>query len=230
MLDRTLIIFARQPVPGATKTRLCPPLTPATASALYAAFLHDTLDRARGLSGVGPVVAYTPATAAGYFAELAPDLVAEPQRGDDLGERMERAIAAALQRANAAGAVAPSVVLVGSDSPDLPAAHLVAAFEHLEAGADVVLGPSSDGGYYLVGVRRPQPRLLRDVPMSTPTVLADTLAVAAAAGLAVALLPPWHDVDTAADLARLVDALRQAPPAVAPHTRAFLDAHPQLRV
>jgi uncharacterized protein len=85
-----------------------------------------------------------------------------------------------------------------------------------------VLGPAEDGGYYLIGLRRPQPRLLREVPMSTPTVLADTLALARATGLRAELLPPWYDIDTVVELRRLARDLRRAPPAVAPRTRAFL--------
>jgi uncharacterized protein len=86
-----------------------------------------------------------------------------------------------------------------------------------------VFGPADDGGYYLVGLREPQPRLLREVPMSTPTVLADTLALAEKQSLRVALLPGWYDIDSAEDLRRLAAELRDAPPEVAPRTRAFLE-------
>jgi glycosyltransferase A (GT-A) superfamily protein (DUF2064 family) len=85
-----------------------------------------------------------------------------------------------------------------------------------------VLGPAEDGGYYLIGLKRPAPRLLREVRMSTPTVLADTLAIAAEAGLRVALLPMWYDVDDVASLARLRAELASADAGVAPATRRFL--------
>lgn len=215
----TLIVFAREPVAGQTKTRLCPPLDGATAAALYACFLRDTLDLARRTPGVQPLIAYTPASAGPYFARLAPDLPARPQVGAGLGERLANALQAALAEGRPAAAL-------GSDSPDLPGACLGAAFAQLAAGADVVLGPAADGGYYLIGLRAPQPRLLRDVPMSTPTVLADTLALAGDLGLRVALLPPWYDIDTAADLERLRANLATAPPEVAPATRAFLAERP----
>ena len=117
---------------------------------------------------------------------------------------------------------ATSAVIIGSDSPDLPSEYICEAFARLERGADVVLGPADDGGYYLIGLRVPQPRLLREVPMSTPTVLADTLALARELGLRVDLLPAWYDVDTVAELRRLAAALRAAPPDVAAYTRAFL--------
>jgi glycosyltransferase A (GT-A) superfamily protein (DUF2064 family) len=113
------------------------------------------------------------------------------------------------------------VVIMDSDSPTLPPAQVAGAFAALD-GADVVLGPCEDGGYYLIGLKRPQPRLLREVPMSTPHVLRDTLALAEQAGLRVALLAPWYDVDTAQELDRLRADLAYQAPGIAPHTRAFL--------
>jgi uncharacterized protein len=211
-----LIVFAREPLAGRTKTRLTPPLSAADAAALYACFLRDTLDTARRVAGAAVVVAYTPAQAGGYFADLAPELVAVPQRGADLGERMDTAFSDAFARGAAAA------VIIGSDSPHLPATIIERAFAELESGADLVLGPADDGGYYLIGARAPQPRLLRAVPLSTPTVLADTLRVAAELGLRVALLPRWYDIDTVAELRRLAAELAHGPPDVAPQTRAFL--------
>lgn len=111
---------------------------------------------------------------------------------------------------------------MNSDSPSLPIASLRQAFTELDQGCDVVLGPCDDGGYYLIGLRQPQPRLLHEVRMSTPTVVAETLALAHAMGLRTALLPPWYDVDTATELWRLRDELRTAPPHVCPATRLML--------
>jgi uncharacterized protein len=220
---RILIVFAREPIPGATKTRLCPPLDPAAAAALYACFLGDVLALASGLPGVEPVIAYTPATAGPFFARVAPEIAAFPQQGADLGARMDLALARFLAAEREHGGEPPVAVLIGSDFPSLPPAYLLAAFARLEAGADAVFGPADDGGYYLVGLREPQPRLLREVPMSTPTVLADTLALAEKQSLRVALLPGWYDIDSAEDLRRLAAELRDAPPEVAPRTRAFLE-------
>ena len=89
-----------------------------------------------------------------------------------------------------------------SDSPTLPVSYLIQAFKRL-AAADIVLGPTLDGGYYLIGIKRPQPQLLLQVQMSTAHVLADTLALAKTSGLTVSLLPTWYDVDTIADLHKL---------------------------
>ena len=115
---------------------------------------------------------------------------------------------------------------MNSDGPTLPFAYLTAAFDALSDHVDVVLGPSDDGGYYLIGLKQPAPRLLRDVPMSTPHVAADTLAVAQAENLSVALLPVWYDVDDVASLRRLREELDRAPAQVAPHTRSFLQHSP----
>ncbi len=213
---QTLIIVARRPLPGATKTRLCPPLDGETAAALYECFLRDTLLNARHVPGAQAMIMYTPEDAGSYFAELAPDLPARPQRGADLGQRLAYAFDEAL--------ASPEIcaVAIGSDSPDLPHRYISGAFALLAGGVDLVLGPADDGGYYLVGLRRPQPRLFQEVPMSTPSVLTDTLTVARELGLRSELLPPWYDVDTHGDLRRLQANLETGDPAIAPHTRAFL--------
>lgn len=101
---------------------------------------------------------------------------------------------------------------------------MTGAFTALQA-ADVVLGPCDDGGYYLAGLKRLAPRLLREVQMSTPNVVRDTLALAAEAGLIVSQLPTWYDVDTAAELDRLCAELGTLPANRAKHTRAFLATH-----
>ncbi|MCE7986464.1 MAG: glycosyltransferase [Caldilinea sp. CFX5] len=221
MRQQMLLVVAKQPAAGQTKTRLCPPLTGATAAALYECFLRDTLAIMRSVPAVTPGLVYLPAAAAGYFRELAPDFVLTLQEGADLGERLDNLLTAALAQG------AKAAVVMDSDSPTLPVVYVSAAFTHLHEGADVVLGPCDDGGYYLIGLKRPQPRLLREVQMSTPTVLRDTLAIAEELGLRVALLPTWYDVDTAAELQRLRQELATMPAASpaspASHTRAFLE-------
>jgi glycosyltransferase A (GT-A) superfamily protein (DUF2064 family) len=171
----------------------------------------------RQVDGATRTIAYLPEDAAGYFRRLAPDMALVPQRGVDLGERLDYALTDAL----AAGA--KYAVIMDSDSPTLPAAYVSAAFAALAGGADVTLGPCDDGGYYLIGLNCPQPRLLREVTMSTPSVMRDTLALASELGLRVALLPQWYDVDTAAELDRLRAELAGLPPEIAPHTRALLN-------
>ncbi|MBC8164209.1 MAG: TIGR04282 family arsenosugar biosynthesis glycosyltransferase [Roseiflexaceae bacterium] len=218
-MNNILTIFAREPVAGRTKTRLCPPFDGASAAALYACFLRDVCAMAAGLPGVQALIAHTPESNPAFFQQFVPGMPVRPQCGATLGERMDDALRQALAEMPA------SAVLIGSDSPDLPAAFIHHAFAQLAAGSDLVLGPASDGGYYLIGTREPQPRLLYEVPMSTPTVLADTLAIAQQLNLRVDLLPTWHDVDTAGDVWALEQRLRDAPAAAAPATRRFLAQH-----
>ncbi len=203
--------MARRPVAGRVKTRLCPPLTPEQAATLYTAFLRDLIEMIRTVPGVRPLIAYAPADAEDYFANLAPDLDRRPQIGADLGERLAAVTSALLQEG------VPAVVVIGSDSPSLPAGYIAQALAELERGADLVLGPADDGGYYLVGLRRPAPELFTQVPMSTPTVLHDTLTVARRIGLHPHLIAPWYDVDTVADVIRL-----RADPAPLRYTRPLL--------
>lgn len=189
----TLLVVAKRPVPGQTKTRLCPPLSPNQAADLYGCFLRDTLDTMRKVPNVQRVIGFLPEDARGYFTQLAPDMEMIHQRGTTLGERLDNLLTDAL----VGGAV--RAVVMDSDSPTLPAAYLSQAFEQLEE-ADVVIGPTRDGGYYLIGVKQPHPHLLRQVKMSTSHVLKDTLRLAEASGLVASLLPTWYDVDTIADL------------------------------
>ncbi|MBI3761243.1 MAG: TIGR04282 family arsenosugar biosynthesis glycosyltransferase, partial [Chloroflexi bacterium] len=210
-----LLVVAKRPAPGFTKTRLIPPLTAEDAAQLYEAFLRDTLDLIRQVPNVRPIVAYMPEDADGYFRALAPDFDLLPQQGDDLGARLDNALSHCLddgfQRA----------VIMDSDSPTLPAEYLARAFDALDS-ADGVIGPCDDGGYYLIGLNRPASRLLREVPMSTATVTRDTLALAAAENLSIAQLPTWYDVDTVAELDRLRAQLSLHQNGRAIHTRKFL--------
>lgn len=214
-MKRALIVVAKRPEPGRTKTRLCPPLSEEQASALYECFLKDTLAVAHALVGAERFLAFTPSDQMDYFRPLAPDFGLLPQVGHNLGERLDNALTCCL-----AGGF-DRAVIASSDSPTLTAGHLAAAFEALDE-ADVVLGPCSDGGYYLIGLRRPNPSLLRGVRMSTHEVLRDTVALAEAGGLSVALTPLLYDIDCLDDLRRLWVDLAESPPGIAEHTRAFL--------
>ena len=218
-----LITVAKRPAPGKTKTRLTPPLSPSKAAGLYECFLRDILEMIRRVPAVQPALAYLPAGEEAYFRELAPDFDLALQSGEDLGERLDNAtshyLALGFER----------VVIMNSDSPTLPVGYLVEAFEALKGHSDIVIGPCDDGGYYLIGMKRPQPRLLRDVQMSTSHVTDDTLALTAEEGLRVHMLPVWYDVDDAESLARLESELAIAPAGVAVHTRRFLGRLPRRR-
>lgn len=191
-------IMAKAPRPGTVKTRLCPPLLPTEAAALYRCFLLDKIAAVGALADAQPVIAYTPDDARAEFEGLALGFSLVAQAGRDLGERLHSTLAGLLA-AGHAGAIA-----VDSDTPTLPAAFLQQAVHCLgRPGPDVVLGPTDDGGYYLIGVRRAHRELFDAVPWSTSDVLDVTQRRAAEAGLRVTCLPSWFDVDTPDDLERL---------------------------
>ncbi|HET8577063.1 MAG TPA: TIGR04282 family arsenosugar biosynthesis glycosyltransferase [Methylomirabilota bacterium] len=216
-LAPALAVMAKVPGVGLVKSRLHSALTPDRATELYRCFLLDRLEAITGLPGVSPVVAFTPAEAEGLMRVLAPArcrLV--PQRGADLGERLSALLAGLLEEGH------PGAIAIDSDSPTLPMSYVSEAARLLGEGRpDVVLGPCEDGGYYLIGLRSPQPALFEGISWSTDAVLSATLAKARAAGLSVHLLPRWFDVDTEHDLRRLHAELA-AGNGVAPRTAAFI--------
>src|SRR5262249_40865775 len=141
---RVLGLFAKRPEPEQVKTRLAAATSPAWAARVAAAFLHDTLDRLATVDA-HRVLAFDPPAAAPFFAELVRERFAQvPQEPGDLGQRMSGFIGTQFHRG------ATAVVLVGTDSPTLPVACVEQAFAELER-AGVVLGPATDGGYYLIG-------------------------------------------------------------------------------
>ena len=204
-MDNALIIVAKEPVPGRTKTRLCPPLTPDSAAELYRCLLLDTFALVKKLGGADHSLAYTPASARGYFARLSPNgfrLV--PQRGANLGERLSNALEQHF------GLGYRRVVIMNSDAPTLPVACLEKAFSGLDR-ADITLGPGHDGGYYLIGMKVHHPELFRGIDWSTDRVIPQTLAICREQALSVHQLPQWYDVDVAADLERLYRDLARQP-------------------
>jgi hypothetical protein len=221
-MSRVLGLFAKRPVAGQVKTRLAAAASPEWAARVAAAFLHDTVRRLARVPA-RRVLAFAPADAGPDFAALVGDRFAlVPQGAGDLGRRMAAFVAA--QLADGAGAV----VLVGADSPTLPPAFVEQAFDELER-ADVVLGPATDGGYYLLGCRR-LPPVFDGLAWGSNRVLADTVARLAGPGWRLALLPPWYDVDTPDDWQMLrghVAALRHAglDPDL-PHTLPLLEPPP----
>lgn len=216
-MRRALIVLAKAPAAGVTKTRLCPPLTPEEAAGFAAASLVDTLAVARNVGGCTLRLAHPPGAEGPLAALLGDDLppaFAVPP--GDVGTAMCHAIARAL------GHRATQVALIGSDLPSLPPAHIAHAFARLDDGADVALGPAEDGGYYLIAATAPHPALFAGIAWSTGAVFAQTVAKVAACGLTLATLPPWYDIDDAAGLRRCMDDLAAHPDHPATATRAFL--------
>lgn len=224
----TLVLFAKAPLAGTTKTRLARERGTSDALILAAGFLFDIADicarwRAEKVAvdqnrrvtlyaspGVDDPVLAEAARRAGARLEV--------QQGDDLGERLRHAFDAEFERG------ARAVCAIGADSPTLPLHLLHEAFRAL-VWERVVLGPTFDGGYWLVGSQRPAPDLFTGVPWSTPAVLAHTLGKLEQAGVAPQLLPFWYDIDEATDLERLVwhaRALRTKHPDAVPATWSAL--------
>lgn len=221
-----VVVFAKQPAPGRVKTRLAGALGAEGAAALYAAFVWDLCGRLAAEGAFRVTVAADPGPDNPFFAELSAKLglAVRPQGEGDLGARM----AGALRRHLEDGA--DFVLLIGTDLPTLPVAHLHAARRSLDGPARVLFGPTTDGGYYLVGASRAalpawariEERLFRHIPWGTDDVLHRTLA--RAADLPVALGPAWYDVDEAADLPPLLRHLRAGAAPDLPRTRATLAA------
>jgi uncharacterized protein len=221
-----LTIMAKAPRPGRVKTRLSPPLTPEQASDLNACFLRDTVASLHTATHTAPaewVISYTPIGEESAFRGILPDgalLIA--QRGDGFGERL----LATAHDLFACGFAA--VCLIDSDSPTAPTEEFVGAVMRLLApGHRAVLGPSEDGGYYLIGLQQPHAHLFEDINWSTAVVTAQTLERAAKIQLPVEVLREWYDVDDAASLARLLaeffDPQSNLPRGFpAPKTRAYL--------
>jgi rSAM/selenodomain-associated transferase 1 len=219
--ERVIVVFAKEPRSGQVKTRMSPPLSLEQAAELYAELLADVLRATAAFSrelGLQPVLAVHPVEACPRLARGAPAAFrVVPQRGEGLAARMQRAV----DEAGAAGA--SRILLRGSDSPVLDGESAGAALAAL-SDADLVLCPDRDGGYGLVGLRRPV-RGLFEHPMSTGTVLDDTLANADALGLRSQVLDPSFDLDTTSDLRWLAEARDERVARLCPRTLAYLDAH-----
>jgi rSAM/selenodomain-associated transferase 1 len=148
------------------------------------------------------VLAYAPAEARPWFeAQVPASFTLELQAAGDLGQRIHAFFAGEFERG------ATKIVLTGSDAPTLNPATVMSAFSHLES-RDVVLGPATDGGYYLIGCRRAAPSIFEGIDWSTPDVLRQTVERLHSLGLSLAILPPWYDVDTPDDLRMLSGHLR----------------------
>ncbi len=214
-MPHVLLIFAKWPEPGRVKTRLSPPLTMQEAASLYQCMLMDTLTATSGIRGIQRMLFFDGEDAqASFFKTLAPDATVCRQQGSTLGERLAAAFATAFERGS------QSVAVIGTDSPHLDPQEICTAFSLLASDkADVVFGPSADGGYYLVGLRESKPELFRDISWSSSKVLSESLARANSIGLRQALLAPCFDLDTADDLRRLVELSETV---MAPQTRALL--------
>ena len=199
-MRNAIICFTRVPQPGKTKTRLLPVLTGSQCAALHTAFLSD-LAAVYAQMQADLFVSYTPdpdwemlksvfPAAKGFF----------PQSGADLGEKMYRSICQVLELGY------EQVLLTGTDLPLMTASHLEKGFAALN-GADIVLGPTSDGGYYLVGMKTPCRAIFENQHYGSGSVLENAVAAAENTGLSVAIATCCNDVDTPEDLRKLLPLL-----------------------
>ena len=201
-MRRHLIVYAKRPLPGYVKTRLGAAIGAEQAAGVYARLLYTyLLDLLRAdLTDTQIILSVACPADVPFFAAAFPELAVRPQVGGDLGQRM----AASFAQAFAQGADA--VVLTGSDVPDLDAHLVQAAFDALET-APVAVGPATDGGYYLIGLRAPGAPLFDGIEWGTDRVLAQTEALIQARGISAVYLPEQFDVDTTDELLRFRNRL-----------------------
>ena len=190
---QALILFAKDPVEGKVTTRLQTLLDAKTACQLYLRILDDTFEKICSISGVDLFAGIHPANASGYFdrAALSNTIKIFNQEGADLGQKMRHAFHQRFKEGY------KKVVIIGADSPTLPVDYIERA---LGTDRDVVIGPCTDGGYYLVGMSRNFTEIFEGVPLGTGQVLAETLRKIQQARAGLELLPVWYDIDRPEDL------------------------------
>ena len=217
-----LAVMTKAPRAGKVKTRLIPPLTPEEAAELNVCFLRDITfaitQAAQTTSAIG-VAVYTPSGAEDSYRGILPEkFFLAPQRGDAFGDRLLFATEDLLRLGF------DSVCLINSDSPTLPSAVFIEAANALSKPGDrIVLGPSDDGGYYLIGLKKVHRRIFEEIDWSTEKVLKQTIDRATELHLDIHLLPSCFDVDDRATLQRLCETLLRSPDHNAPATKQFLE-------
>ncbi len=203
MANHILGIFAKQPVAGRVKTRLCPPLSPQQAARLYCTCLQETV-AAMAKAPAERVLFF--AGERTYFAETFPGLRLIPQSDGDLGRRLDRAFAQLFEEGCQAAA------LIGSDSPDLPIPLVANAFAVLNK-VDLAVAPARDGGYVLIGQSNHSPELFRDMPWSSADLWPATRQRAEQLSLSCRELDTWEDLDDLASLQHLCQRCPASPTA-----------------
>ena len=190
-----LIVFAKAPVAGHVKTRLCPPLTPDEAASLHGSLVLDLLERCQTVKGCDRILAGSPTPDHPFFGAMKNrfKIPIWGQVGDDLGARMAHAFHSAFETPY------PAAIIVGTDIPGITVSLLTMALKSLQ-NQDMVLGPTVDGGYYLIGLRTPVPELFENIPWSTDQVFSLTKEKIQALGLSLKILPMLRDLDTVEDL------------------------------
>ena len=201
-MSTSLIIFAKSPVPGKVKTRLTPDITPTKAAELYKAFITDIICNTHKLKCERVTIAYTPSNAEATFHSMCGQSVDYlPQKGYNLGERMKNAFRHSFDKGS------KRTVIIGTDSPTLPLSYIQKAFDALKE-VPVTIGPTFDGGYYLIGLSEQNAAIFDGVDWSTSKVFSQTLTRIQAINKQLYVLPPWYDVDTSDNLEFLRSHIR----------------------
>ncbi|MGH9453448.1 MAG: TIGR04282 family arsenosugar biosynthesis glycosyltransferase [Terriglobia bacterium] len=213
-MNRKLIIMAKAPRPGSVKTRLAKSLPVQAVIELYGCLLNDTIAMAQTLDRVEIAMMCPASDVEDLSRAVANKIEVVPQTGNGLAAALD----SVFEQFAAVGG--PGVIAFNSDSPHLPPSVIETAFDALQT-CDLVIGPTHDGGYYLVGARASHPGLFSSDGMGTATALEALLARAARLQLAVRVIEPFYDIDVAADLSQLADELQLAPRR-APRTAAWL--------
>lgn len=213
---KSLIIFAKEPKKDNVKTRLSSCLSETQRLRLYKAFLKDTVSVAKDIQCEQKILAYdSESENPKYLKKITSSFIFYKQEGKNLGEKMHRAFQFAARNK------ASKIVIIGSDSPTLPIGYIKDAFCRLSKN-DVVLGPSYDGGYYLIGLKKPCQGLFRDIKWGSDEVLEKTLKKVNVLNKKTVLMNKWYDVDRLEDLNYLKRDLKRRRKNIAIWTRKFL--------
>jgi len=204
-MAEALIVFGKIPRPGQVKTRLTPVLTAEEAACLYRAFLEDALEQYDHVSADVRLYLSDPTGPGDLEMEGGEEFQIFAQKGSGLGKRMNRAFQDTLADGYDAAC------LIGTDHPTLPTAYIRQAFQSLSEDPALCIGPSEDGGFYLLGMTRPYPELFDGMTYSHPDVFGNTLARTRRTNGSLTILPQWYDVDTPPALGRLIEDLEKHP-------------------
>lgn len=201
-MKEALVIFAKAPIPGQVKTRLIGTLTAEQAMELYVCFLKDTFALMEEVQEereyLSLILCYSPPEELEAFEVVDLDgCLMLAQRGGDLGERLQNCFIDLAELGFTA------TVIIGADSPSLPPEIIIEAFEHLEKRKPIVVGPATDGGFYLIGMDKVHPQILEKMDWDTENTLSQLKNRAGHSKFEITLLPEWYDVDTPADIEHL---------------------------
>ena len=217
MTNATIAVFAKEPVPGTVKTRLIPPFDGKQSAKFAGALINDAICMVERVDGFkNKVLYYYPSSGIDYFKKSkGAGWAFEPQKGKDLGERLSDAFYKIIKKNSS------PVVIIGTDSPGLPTSFIHTSIWALKK-YDIVIGPSRDGGFYLIGVSGYFPQLLKDIRWSTPNAYSDIIKNINSLNLTSYILPEWFDIDNIDDIHFFIKKMKGIDEDSYSHTKQFL--------